>query len=69
MDFREYKDKDDWKEFLGRAGGNEMRADADFKGHVLNHLAKEGWELVQVIPIKAELTHYYLRRALPPRAR
>lgn len=62
MNFPDYKDKDDWAEFKERNGGNEMKADAEFKGHVLNHLAKEGWELVQVLSPKPEVAQFYLRR-------
>jgi Domain of unknown function (DUF4177) len=66
VDGREFRDKDDYKEVLAKADGNDFHADADFKAYVLNHLAKEGWELVQVIqPVKekSEIVHFYLRRA------
>jgi len=62
MDQTEYSLKDDWKEFRDRAGGNELRADADFRSYVLEHLARDGWELVQVVTVKAKLDYLYLRR-------
>jgi hypothetical protein len=65
---RDFRDKDDWKEILDRAGGNEFRADADFKAYVLNHFANDGWELIQVVqPLKdksggGEIVHFYMKR-------
>jgi hypothetical protein len=65
VDAREFSDKDDWKQVLEQEGGNAFHADATFKAYVLNHLAKEGWELVQVVQTtkdKPEIVHFYLRR-------
>lgn len=69
VDSREFRDKDDWKDIVAREGGNEFRAEPAFKAYILNFLAKEGWELVQVMPAvkeKNEIVHFYLRR---PRAK
>jgi hypothetical protein len=69
VDAREFRDKDDWKEIVAKEEGNEFKADPAFKAYILNHLAKEGWELVQVAPAakdKPEIVHLYLRR---PRSR
>ncbi len=69
VDIREFRDKEDWKAVVEQEGGNEFRADPAFKAYILNHLAKDGWELVQVLPAvrdKNEIVHFYLRR---PRAR
>jgi hypothetical protein len=72
MDYNEYSEKDDWKEFRARVGGNALKADAEFRSYVLNWLAKDGWELVQVVQLKTELGYFYLRRphrdAPPPAA-
>lgn len=65
VDAREFRDKEDWKEVVAKEEGNEFRADPVFKGYILNHLAKDGWELVQVVPVakdKVEIVHLYLRR-------
>jgi hypothetical protein len=62
MDFGEYQEKDDWKEFKEKAGGNEPKADASFRTYVLNYLAKDGWELIQVVQTKEKLGYFYLRR-------
>ena len=65
VDAREFRDKEDWKDAVAKEDGNELRADPVFKGYVLNHLAKEGWELIQVLhPLKDknEVVHFYLRR-------
>ena len=65
LDAREFRDKDDWKAMLEKTGGNELKADAEFKGYVLTTLAKEGWDLVQVVsPLKDknDLVVFYLRR-------
>ncbi|MEZ0228205.1 MAG: hypothetical protein ACAI25_06240 [Planctomycetota bacterium] len=69
LDARDFRDKDDWKEAVAHADGNEFRADPVFKSYVLNHLAQEGWEFIQVLPASKEnhqIVHFYLRR---PRAR
>ena len=62
LDYGDYKDKEDWKAIVERDGGNELRAGADFKTYVLNYLATQGWELVQVVPLKTEISFFYLRR-------
>lgn len=65
LDARDFRDKDDWKDVLARADGNEFRADADFKAYVLNHLGADGWELIAVthpVKDKNEIVHFYLRR-------
>lgn len=65
VDAREFRDKDDWKDVVAKEDGNEFRADPAFKAYILNHLAKEGWELVQVVGCakdKPEIVHLYLRR-------
>src|SRR4051794_8661630 len=65
VDAREFRDKDDWKDVVAKEDGNEFRAEPAFKAYILNHLAKEGWELVQVTPVvkdKPEIVHFYLRR-------
>jgi hypothetical protein len=65
VEAREFRTKDDWKAILEKNAGNELKADAEFKGYVLNTLAKDGWELVHVAhPVKEknELTVFYLRR-------
>src|SRR5262249_27907708 len=66
MDFNDYSEKDEFKDFKTKAGGNEIKADAEFRGYVLNFLAKDGWELEQVVQLKEKLGYFYLRR--PPTA-
>ncbi len=65
VDAREFRDKDDWKDVLAKADGNEFHADPDFKAYILNQLGRDGWELVQVtqpVKDKNEIVHLYLRR-------
>jgi hypothetical protein len=63
MLYSDYQEKADWKEILEKHERNALRADAAFKEYVINHHAKEGYELVQVLTPKPELTVLYLRRA------
>ncbi len=70
VDGRDFQDKDDWKAILEKAGGNAFKADADFKEYILNYMANDGWELMQVVqPVKeakggggGEIVHFYMRR-------
>jgi hypothetical protein len=62
LEFREYRETDEWKEQLAKHDKNELKADAAFKEYALNYWAKEGWELVQVLLPKPEMTVCYLRR-------
>lgn len=63
MDYTEYSEKDEWKGFYAQAGGNALKADSEFRSlHVLNWLAHDGWELVQIVQIKEKLGYLYLRR-------
>ncbi|MBI3726370.1 hypothetical protein HY251_20785 [bacterium] len=66
MAYGDFKEKDDYKAILERAEGNELRADGDFKAYVLDYLAQEGWELVQVVTPKNDLTVFYLKRVKLP---
>ena len=62
----DFRAKDDWKACVERNGGDELKADAEFKGMVLDYLGRDGWELVQVVVpfpnAKNEIVQYYLRR-------
>ena len=62
LDPRDYKDKLDWKA-AERQGGREG-AEAVFYEHVLDTLAKEGWELVQSEQRSPLTTYFYLRKRL-----
>lgn len=62
LDFTDYSEKDEWKAFSDRNGGNALKADADFRAYVLNYLAHDGWELVQVVFVKDKLSYLYLKR-------
>jgi hypothetical protein len=63
LEFREYRETEEWHDILAKHEKNELKADAAFKEYVLNFYAKEGWELDQVVSPKNELTIMYLRRA------
>tara|TARA_R110002072_G_scaffold143944_1_gene290031 strand:+ start:841 stop:1158 length:318 start_codon:yes stop_codon:yes gene_type:complete len=62
LDPRDYKDKLDWKA-AERQGGREG-AEAIFYEHVLDSLAKDGWELVQSEQRTPLTTYFYLRKRL-----
>ena len=59
----EYTDKADYKQILQREGPRKV--DAAFREHVLNHMGKDGWQLVQVEQRSKNLTYLYLKRQKP----
>lgn len=62
LDPRDYQDKLDWKAAQRQAGRDG--AEALFYEHVLDALAKEGWELVQSEQRTPTVTYFYLRKRL-----
>lgn len=62
LDPRDYKDKLDWKQ-AEQAGGREG-AEAVFYEHVLDSLAKDGWELIQSEQRTPTTTYFYLRKPI-----
>jgi len=62
LDPRDYKDKLDWKA-AERQGGRDG-AEAVFYEHVLDSLARDGWELVQSEQRTPLTTYFYLRKRL-----
>lgn len=62
LDPRDYNDKADWIE-AKRLGGRDG-AEAVFYEHVLDSLAREGWELVQAEQRTPTVTYFYLRKRL-----
>ena len=61
LDPRDYSDKLDWKEAV-RMGGNQNAAEPIFYEHVLDTLARDGWELVQSEQRTPTVTYFYLRK-------
>jgi hypothetical protein len=60
LDPADYTDKADYKLILQREG--PRGADSAFREHVLNHLGRDRWELVQVGKQTKALTYLYLKR-------
>jgi hypothetical protein len=60
LDPEDYSDKQDYRALLEREG--PRRVEAAFFEHVLDHLGKEGWELVTHERRGANLVYLYLRR-------
>ena len=62
LDPVDYNDKADYQAILQRDG--PRAAEASFYEHVLDHLGKEGWDLVTVERRGQSLVYLYLRRPL-----
>lgn len=62
LDPADYNDKADYREILRANNSDPLRAESDFHQHVLTVLGREGWELVQVERVRANLVFFYLKR-------
>lgn len=67
VQFSDYKTTPQWKNILIRNGNNEALARSAFHELLLNTLAKDGWELVQVIKEDKKNAVFYLKRSLAPK--
>ena len=60
LDPTDYRDKADYRLILSKQGPRGV--DSAFKEHVLNHLGRDGWELVQVEQRSKNLVYFYVKR-------
>ncbi len=65
FDPNDYKDKDDYKDFLRREGGDHARAEGPFLEHVLKTAGQQGWELTHVDRPRPAFAYLVLRRRAP----
>lgn len=67
VQFSDYKTSPQWKNILARSSNNEELARASFHELLLNTLAKDGWELIQITTEDKKNAAFYLKRPLAPK--
>jgi hypothetical protein len=63
--YNDYKKSPQWKTIVEQYDDNELLAFFPFQELLLNTLAKDRWELIQIHPLNAKTVVFYLKRALP----
>ena len=64
MNELEYREKEDYKDIAAKQK-DPVKRYAAFQEYVLNHLGKEGWELVHCDVRSSALSYFYLKRRVP----
>ncbi|MDF1663460.1 MAG: hypothetical protein P1V97_16940 [Planctomycetota bacterium] len=67
VQFNDYKTTPQWRRILVTNGNNEALARSAFHELLLNTLAKDGWELVQITKEDKKNAVFYLKRSLAPK--